>query len=181
MWKSRNFSQFISSCVFIGSSKNSESSWGSGSSQSPWSSQRPWSSQSPGSSWRPRSSQGPGSSQGLGSSQGSGSSQGPGSRFSGMLFARIFIKEARFKCDKKQPFILGAAVQRCSGSILSGRELYFIDVFEDFGHIFPICSKAFTQNLKVGKIFRCVTSFYQHFFVGDKISYYKTKSGNSYK
>ena len=169
MWKSRNFSQFISSCVFIGSSKNSESSWGSGSSQSPGSSQRPWSSQDPGSS------------QGLGSSQGSGSSQGPGSRFSGMLFARIFIKEARFKFDKKQPFILGAAVQRCSGSKLSGRELYFIGVFEDFGHIFPTCSKAFTKNLKVGKIFCCVTSFYQHFFVGDKISYYKTKSGNSYK
>ena len=29
---------------------------------------------------------------------------------------------------------------------------------------------------KVGKIFRCVTSFYQHFFVSDKISYYKTNS-----
>ena len=34
----------------------------------------------------------------------------------------------------------------------------------------------FRSVCKVGKIFRCVTSFYQHFFVSDKISYYKTNS-----
>ena len=40
--------------------------------------------------------------------------------------------------------------------------------------------KKFTKNLKVGKIFRCVTSLYQHFLVSDKICYYKTDSANSY-
>ena len=85
-------------------------------------------------------------------------------------------KGTRFELDKKQPLILGAVVERCSGSKLWTRQLYFTCVSEDFGHIFPTCSKKFTNISKVG----CVTSFYQHFFVSNKICYYKTNSGNLY-
>ena len=69
-----------------------------------------------------------------------------------------------------------------SGSKLSGLQLYFTGVFEDFGHIFLTRSKKFPKILKVGKIFRCVTSFYQYFFVRGKNYevYHKTNSGNSY-
>ena len=80
--------------------------------------------------------------------------------------------------DLKKLLILGAALERCSGSELTGLQLYFTGVFEDFGHIFPTCSKIFTKILKVGKIFRCVTSPYQHFFVSGKICYYKTSTSN---
>ena len=78
---------------------------------------------------------------------------------------------------KKQPLILGAAVKRCSGSKLSGLQLYFTGVFEDFGHIFPTFSKKFTKILKEGKIFPCVTLFSYYFFVSDKICYHETYSG----
>ena len=50
------------------------------------------------------------------------------------------MEEARFEFYKKQ-FILGVVVEMCSGSKLSGLHLYFAGVFEDFSHIFPICSK----------------------------------------
>ena len=75
---------------------------------------------------------------------------------------------------------MGAAIERCSGSRLSSLRLDFTAVFEDFGHIFPPCSNKFTKMLKGGKIFRCVTSFYQHFFVSDKICCQRANSGNSY-
>ena len=73
---------------------------------------------------------------------------------------------------------MGAAVERFSGSFLFGSklsdlQLYFTGVFEDFGHIFLIRSKKSIKILKVGKIFRCVTSLYQYFFIYDKIYYMK--------
>ena len=55
---------------------------------------------------------------------------------------------------KKQPLILGAAVERCSGSERSDLQFYFTGVFEEFGHVFPIFSKKSTKIFKVGKIFR---------------------------
>ena len=67
-----------------------------------------------------------------------------------------------------------------SGSKLWGMQLYFTDVFEDFGNIFLTCFKKFSKILKVRKIFRCVISFYQYFFVNDKSCYHETNSGNSY-
>ena len=51
------------------------------------------------------------------------------------------MKEARFEFYKKQLLILGVVIEMCSGSKLSGLHLYFAGVFEDFSHIFPICSK----------------------------------------
>ena len=66
------------------------------------------------------------------------------------------IKGARFEFYKKQQLILEAAVERCSGSKLSGKQLYFTSVFEDIGNIFKTCSKKFTKILKVGKVFRCL-------------------------
>ena len=46
-------------------------------------------------------------------------------------------------------------------SKLSGLQLYFTSIFEEFGHIFPTCSEKFnTKILIVGKMFPCVTSFY---------------------
>ena len=74
----------------------------------------------------------------------------------------------------------GAFWKHISESKLSGLQLYFAGVFEDFGQIFLTCCKRFIKSLKVGKIFRCVTSFYQHFFVSDISCYHKTNSGNSY-
>ena len=67
-----------------------------------------------------------------------------------------------------------------SQSKLLGLQLYFTGIFEDFGHIFLICSKKSIKILKVRKIFRYVTPFYQYFFVSDKICYHKTNSGNLY-
>ena len=90
------------------------------------------------------------------------------------------MKGARFEIYKKQPIILGAAVERCSGSKLPGLQLYFMDVFDDSGHIFPTCSKESIKILKVGKNFRCVISFCQYFLVTDKICYNKNNSGNSH-
>ena len=75
---------------------------------------------------------------------------------------------------------MGTAVERCSGGKLSGLRLYFMGAFEDFAHIFLTCSEKIIKILKLGKIFRFVTSFYQYFFVSDKSWYHKTDSGNSY-
>ena len=55
----------------------------------------------------------------------------------------------------------------------------FTGILEDFGHIHPTCSEKI-NILKVGKIFQSATTFYQNFFVSDKICYYETNSGNSY-
>ena len=74
---------------------------------------------------------------------------------------------------------MGAAVERFSGSKLSGLQLY-IKGAEDFGHIFMTYSKKITKTLKVVRLFRCVTSLYQYIFVSDKICYHKANSGNSY-
>ena len=56
-----------------------------------------------------------------------------------------------------------------SGSKPSDLQLYFTGVYEDFVHIFLTCSKTFIKILKVGKIFWCVTSFHQYFFVTIKL------------
>ena len=76
------------------------------------------------------------------------------------------IKRARFEFYEKQILILGATVERYSGSIclkVNCQACSFTNVSEDFGHIFLTCSNKFIKILKVGKIFRCVT-FYQYFF-----------------
>ena len=52
-------------------------------------------------------------------------------------------------------------------SALNFVQRYFTGVFEDFDTIFLACSQKCLKILKVGKIFRCVTSFYQYFFVSD--------------
>ena len=70
------------------------------------------------------------------------------------------IKGARFEFYKKQQLILGAAVEKCSRSKLSGKQLYFTSVFDDIGNIFQTCSKKFTKILKVGKVFRCLKAKY---------------------
>ena len=52
------------------------------------------------------------------------------------------IKGVRFEFYKKQPLVLGAAVEvfwkHMTGSKLSGLQLYFTGVFEDFGHIWSV-------------------------------------------
>ena len=77
------------------------------------------------------------------------------------------MKGAKFEFYKKQLLILGAALEICGGL-----QLYFTGVYEDFGHFFLNCSKNFLKIVKVGKIFRCVTSLYQYFFVSDKSCYH---------
>ena len=46
------------------------------------------------------------------------------------------IKGARFEFYQKQPLILTAAVERCSGNKLSGLHFYFTGVFEDLSYFF---------------------------------------------
>ena len=98
-----------------------------------------------------------------------------------ILLEQVFIfkqhkikhQKAILEFYKKQPLILGAAVERCSGSMscikLSCLQLYLTGVFENFRHILLTCSRKFIKILKVGKIFRCVTSFHQYFFVSHKL------------
>ena len=95
-----------------------------------------------------------------------------------LTLTHIKYQRSKISILQEAAIVLGAAVERCSGSKVLGLQLYFTGVFEDFGHIFTTCSKKFTKILKLGKIFRYVTSFYQHFFVSDPICYYKTNSGN---
>ena len=104
------------------------------------------------------------------------------------MFLNININKtsgARFEFYKKPPLILGAAVQRCSGSIWIEVNCHacnftlqaFSSFYKDFDHIFLTCSEKFINISKLGKIFRCVTSFYQYCFVRDKSCYHKTNSG----
>ena len=71
-----------------------------------------------------------------------------------------FIRSSHLFQEQPQRSLLEAYV----GSKLSGLQLYFTGVFENFCHFFLTSSKKFIKILKVGKIFRWVT-FYQHFFV----------------
>ena len=54
------------------------------------------------------------------------------------LFLNITTNQTSKEQDLnfKQPVILVAAVELCSGSELSDQQLYFTGVFDDFGHIF---------------------------------------------
>ena len=74
------------------------------------------------------------------------------------------IKGARFEFYKKQPVILVAAVELCSGSELSDQQLYFTGVFEDFGHIFrPVLKDVLNfksrKYLLMCNIFLCGSKF----------------------
>ena len=99
--------------------------------------------------------------------------------FVAAALTQVKYQGARFEFCKEQLLILGAIVESCFGNKMSNFQLYFTGVFKDIGSIFPTCSKMFTKILKGGKIFRCVTSFYQYFFASDKICYQKADSGNS--
>ena len=89
----------------------------------------------------------------------------------------VSFKGARFEIYKKQSIILGAAIENYFGSICLEVNCQACNFT---GHIFLTCFKKFLKILKVGKIFQCVTSFYQYFFVRDKSCCYKTNSDNSY-
>ena len=62
----------------------------------------------------------------------------------------------KFECYKKQPLILGAAVERCSWNIsleVNGQACNFTGVFEDYGHIFLNCSKKSIKILNIRNTF----------------------------
>ena len=93
-----------------------------------------------------------------------------------ICLTKLNIKGARFEFYKKQQLILGAAVYRCSRSKLSGPATLLYWRFYGFWSNF---FDWFTKTLKVRKIFWYVT-FYQYFFLSEKIFYHNNDTGNLY-